>query len=85
MFEVRIEMGGLLVTYSGTDTSGEKYVHPYFGDNYVWSCEEWEIDDIFGTNSEDNIYPYDDEVLSLLDSSGILSDLGLVYCGKEVA
>lgn len=80
MFHIKIEHGGgLVVSYSGLDEQGEQYCHPYYGDDYVWSCENHEINDLFHCDDEVFLYPADNEVLELLDSAGVLSDLGLGY------
>ncbi len=87
MFKVNVEIGGgLVIAYHGLDGEGEVYKHPYYQDDYVWSCEAHEINAIFSQcNDEDNLYPSDSEVLQALESSGILSDLGLTYCMEEAS
>lgn len=85
MFHIKIEYGGnLVVSYDGLDEQGEQYRHSYYGDGYVWSCENHEINGLFNCDEEVFLYPTDNEVLELLDSSGVLSDLGLNHCNMGV-
>jgi hypothetical protein len=85
MFKVKVEYGGsLVVSYNGLDEQGEQYCHPYYGDDYVWSCENHEINELFHCDDEMFFYPADNEVLELLDSAGVLSDLGLSHCNMGV-
>ena len=85
MFRQEITIGGaILISFHGLDESGEMYQHPYFKDEYVWSCEEYEISDIFSEcDDETNLYPREEDIIRMLDSGSILSDLGLSYCTVE--
>lgn len=81
MFQIKIEHGGgLVVSYNGLDEQGERYCHPYYGDDYVWSCECHEVNDLFSCNDTDHMYPTNNEVLLFLDSAGVLTGLGLNHC-----
>ncbi|MCI4436286.1 MAG: hypothetical protein JHC33_05675, partial [Ignisphaera sp.] len=67
MFQIKTEYGGgLVVSYNGLDEQGEEYCHPYYGDDYVWSCENHEVNDLFRCNDTDHMYPTNNEVLLFL-------------------
>jgi len=81
MLKVKVEYGGgLVVSYNGLNEQGEQYCHPYYGDDYIWSCECHEVNDLFRCDDTDHLYPTNNEVLELLDSAGVLCDLGLGHC-----